>query len=36
MNDYTIFHEYTLPSEGKVYKEEIKPNFKLRSMTTVE
>lgn len=36
MNDCPIFHEYTLPSEGKVYKEQINPNFKLRSMTTVE
>lgn len=36
MNDYTIANEYTLPSKGLVYGREINPNFKLRSMTTVE
>ena len=36
MVDYTIAHEYTLPSQGKVYNKEINPNFKLRSMTTAE
>lgn len=36
MNDFTIANEYTLPSKGKVYDKEIKPNFKLRSMTTLE
>ncbi len=36
MVDYTIAHEYTLPSLGKVYNKEINPNFKLRSMTTAE
>lgn len=34
--DYTIAHEYTLPSEGKVYPQKINPRFKLRSMTTAE
>ena len=36
MNDYTIANEYTLPSKGLVYGYEINPNFKLRSMTTLE
>ena len=36
MNTFTIANEYTLPSHGKVYAKEINPNFKLRSMTTVE
>lgn len=36
MTDYTIGHEYTLPSEGKVYNKDVKPLIKLRSMTTVE
>lgn len=36
MNNYTIQNEFTLPSLGKVYDREINPNFKLRSMTTVE
>lgn len=36
MSDYTIAHEFTLPSEGKVYNTEINPQFKLRSMTTAE
>lgn len=34
--DYTIAHEYTLPSLGKVYNKEINPQFTLRSMTTTE
>lgn len=36
MTDYTIANDYTLPSEGKVYNKEINPQFKLRSMTTME
>ena len=36
MTEFTIANEYTLPSQGKVYEREINPNFKLRSMTTVE
>ena len=36
MNDFTIANEYTLPSEGKVYNNQINPTFKLRSMTTLE
>lgn len=36
MNNFTIVNDYTLPSQGKVYDREINPNFKLRSMTTVE
>ena len=36
MNNYTIQNEFVLPSLGKVYEKEINPNFKLRSMTTVE
>ena len=36
MMDYTIANEYTLPSEGKVYSQNVTPQFKLRSMTTVE
>ena len=36
MNNYTIMNEYTLPSKGLVYDRQINPNFKLRSMTTVE
>lgn len=36
MTDYTIAHEYTLPSGGLVYSREINPQFKLRSMTTAE
>lgn len=36
MTDYTIGHEYTLPSNGKVYSKDVNPLIKLRSMTTVE
>lgn len=36
MNDYTIANDYTLPSEGKVYNQDVKPQIKLRSMTTAE
>ena len=34
--DYTIAHSFTLPSEGKVYAMDVKPEFKIRSMTTAE
>ena len=33
---YTIAEEYTLPSLGKVYKQDVNPKVKLRSMTTEE
>lgn len=36
MADFTIAQDYTLPSEGKVYGQDVTPNVKLRSMTTVE
>ncbi len=36
MTDYIIANDYTLPSEGKVYKTEVNPNIKIRSMTTAE
>ena len=36
MNNFTIATEYTLPSQGRVYDQQILPTFKLRSMTTVE
>lgn len=36
MNSYTIFETYTLPSLGKVYKEHVNPEVKIRSMTTEE
>lgn len=36
MTDYTIANEYTLPSLGKVYDNEMNPVFKIRSMTTAE
>ena len=36
MIDFTIAHEYTLPSEGKVYTQNVNPQVKLRSMTTAE
>ena len=36
MIDFTIAQEYTLPSEGKVYKQNVNPQVKLRSMTTAE
>lgn len=32
--NYTIAEEYTLPSLGKVYSENVNPVVKLRSMTT--
>ena len=34
--NYTIAEEYTLPSLGKVYKEQVNPVVKIRSMTTEE
>lgn len=34
MTDYTIAEEYTLPSLGKVYSENVNPIVKLKSMTT--
>lgn len=36
MKNYSIAEEYTLPSEGKVYSENVNPVVKLRSMTTEE
>lgn len=36
MTNYSIAEEYTLPSLGKVYKENVNPHIKLRSMTTEE
>jgi hypothetical protein len=36
MTNFTIANEYTLPSHGQVYNQEINPTFKLRSMTTLE
>jgi len=36
MTEYTIAHEYTLPSNGELYNEQVNPQFKLRSMTTAE
>lgn len=36
MIDYTVGHEYTLPSNGEVYSKNVTPLIKLRSMTTVE
>lgn len=33
---YSIVEEYTLPSLGKVYKQNVNPVVKLRSMTTEE
>lgn len=36
MSSYTIAEEYTLPSLGKVYKENVNPVVKIRSMTTEE
>lgn len=34
--NYSIAEEYTLPSLGKVYKQNVNPVIKLRSMTTQE
>lgn len=36
MTDYTIVNEFTLPSQGLVYKKKINPQISLRSMTTAE
>jgi hypothetical protein len=36
MTDYTIADVYALPSGGKIYEQDVTPNVKLRSMTTVE
>lgn len=36
MTNYSIAEEYTLPSLGKVYKENVNPKVKIRSMTTEE
>lgn len=36
MNNYSIAEEYTLPSNGKVYTENVNPVIKIRSMTTQE
>ena len=33
-DNYTIAETYTLPSEGKIYKVQVKPQVKIRSMTT--
>ncbi len=34
MSNYSIAEDYTLPSLGKVYSQNVNPNVKLRSMTT--
>lgn len=34
MTDYSIAEEYTLPSLGKVYSENVNPVVKIKSMTT--
>ena len=34
--NYSIANDYILPSEGKIYENEIKSQVKLRSMTTLE
>ena len=34
--DYSIAEEYTLPSNGLVYSQDVNPNVKIRSMTTEE
>ena len=36
MTNYSIAEEYTLPSKGLVYSENVNPNVKIRSMTTEE
>lgn len=36
MEDWTIAEEFTLPSKGKVYSQDVNPNIKIRSMTTEE
>lgn len=34
MSDYVVAEEYTLPSLGKVYSENVNPVVKIKSMTT--
>ena len=36
MDNTTINGIYTLPTEGKIYTEEVSPTFEIRSMTTNE
>lgn len=36
MTNYSIAEEYRLPSNGKIYTEQVNPLVKLRSMTTEE
>lgn len=36
MANYSIAEEYTLPSKGQVYSENVNPVVKIRSMTTEE
>mgnify|MGYP003302040698 CR=1 FL=1 len=36
MANYSIAEDYTLPSMGKVYEQNVNPNVKIRSMTTQE
>lgn len=36
MTNYSIAEEYTLPSKGKVYSQNVNPVVKIRSMTTEE
>lgn len=33
-NNYIIAEDYVLPSKGRVYRQKVNPNIKLRSMTT--
>lgn len=34
--DYSIAEDFVLPSKGKLYQDEINPDIRLRSMTTME
>lgn len=34
--DYTVSETYMLPSRGKIYTEQVNPEIRLRSMTTIE
>ena len=36
MSDYIISENYTLPSGGKLYKEDVNPHIAIRSMTTAD
>lgn len=36
MPDYSVAEEYTLPSLGKVYEENVNPVVKIKSMTTTQ